>query len=136
MGTSLEQAWGKTLKAGGYHRESVQAWLDAHGLVVWAAFPNFGRVHHVASKLKQWEKALERSKAHALTAFQGPLAAQGITYRDVTDIFVDDLKDHRLSVMYFQVKAQGTWGPEQMDEITMAAASKYIDGFSQLPPLG
>jgi len=133
MKTALERAWGPALRVAGIEAERVYAWVQDHSLVMWVAFPNFGRVHHVTGQLATWEKALNRAKAHALTAFQGELATQGIRYRDVTDIFVDGLKKPRLSVMYLVFKAQGSWTLEQMDEIAARAANQYIDGFKPLP---
>ena len=134
MKTALEQLWTLTPKTAGVKTGQVNAWLDEYTVIVWVAFANYGRVHHVTGDIKTYEGLLGKVRQKVVTAFQGPLAEQGVLYRDGGDIFIDDLKEHRAGVMYFSVRASGKWTEEQQDAITDSGAlSSYIYGFKPMP---
>lgn len=131
MTTKLAAAWGPTIKQAGVAVDRVNADIDQHGVIVWVAFTNYGRVHHVNKAIADAEKMLDRSRDHLLKAFQTRLSAED--YNDFGDIVIDDLKEHRKGLMYFRVRADGRWDDEQQSHVVSGGLDKYIHGFVPLP---
>ena len=120
------------LKTAGYGEEKLYAWVEPYGVHLWVTFGAFGRVHQITGDLKRWEKNIMRSREHLLKAFSG-LQDQGVLYRNFGEVYVEDVKEHRVVLMYCTIKAQGQWTEEQQDAITSAGLNQYIYGFKPLP---
>ena len=130
--SALETSWGPTIKVAGPSNKPY-AWLDERSLTVWVTFYNFGTVNDVTKNIAKWERLLNLSRKHVFEAFTGILEDEGIQFRDFGEIYIDDLKAHRIAVMSFTIQAMGKWDTEQQGDIASEALDKYVAGFKPMP---